>query len=821
MIKSITKLFLVFTLFAFVEPVTEGMYFDGVNDYIIIPNTTNINSTTTNNRTYETYFKTVDPSGGKQIIMKEGGGTRAVIVYIENGFLVMGAYNRTDYTPTWQGTFYRTPITADTWYHFALIFDNAQPGDATTNPMTVGANNALKFYLDGTLVANLSGYQLGGHNSFRLGYKNETLRFPNCATWTATGPASVEYCFGSVANDTGGNEYYFNGNLWGFRIWNDVRTETEINDNMEIIITTLGTDSLVAALDGDTFNYLNSSNNPQEKVNPNNDIITWSATATTTNWNTGSNWVGGSVPTEHQDAIIPSSTNYPLITSHVIVGDVTIETSAEINVSSSGTFDVKYDLENNGTLTVNDNGSLLIRKSDEVVGTGDYNIQKNSPTYTGAYFYSYWSSPTINTNPGTTFPSNPVVYYFNSAVNNSDWAYNTGNFTPGIGYAIRHESAGGYSTTFTGKPNTGNVVVNVYDTTNLEGEGSDEIAWSTSGDNLVGNPYASAIDWGLVATDLDNANIEGTIYLWNQASAEVGENNVGDYVAYNGTGGSTPGIDGKIASGQGFFVKTNGNGTLTFRPTHQIVSNNSQFFKSSKKVVDPKKQGRSWFKLKRGNLTNTILVGFLKEATNRYDRLYDATFDSSQQSLGFYSVVRGDIKASIQGFPELKRAKKVVKIGFIVDELGDYTIELQQEFINEDYYIYLRDTELKKTIDLRKNAYNFTVDTVGENNTRFKIIYTKKKRKESKGLSKSNGVEEIDSKDFSVYVDEAKELIVEYDFDVDKVNEVIVFDIQGRKVANFTKNQQKIISNLSEGVYIVKAFLENKKIKSKKIVIAN
>ena len=48
----------------------------------------------------------------------------------------------------------------------------------------------------------------------------------------------------------------------GFRVWNDVRTSTEINDNMDNIITTVGTDNLVAALDGDTFTYLDSSNNP-------------------------------------------------------------------------------------------------------------------------------------------------------------------------------------------------------------------------------------------------------------------------------------------------------------------------------------------------------------------------------------------------------------------------------------------------------------------------------------------------------------------------------------------------------------------------------
>jgi len=103
-----------FSAISFAQPSSEGMYFDGVDDNLTVPNTTNINSTTTNNRTYETYFK-VTSTASREIIMKEGGGVRAVILYVENGYLVLGAYNRADYNPRWQGTFYRKAISANTW----------------------------------------------------------------------------------------------------------------------------------------------------------------------------------------------------------------------------------------------------------------------------------------------------------------------------------------------------------------------------------------------------------------------------------------------------------------------------------------------------------------------------------------------------------------------------------------------------------------------------------------------------------------------------------------------------------------------------------
>ena len=208
---------------------------------------------------------------------------------------------------------------------------------------------------------------------------------------------------------------------------------------------------------------------------------------------------------------------------------------------------------------------------------------------------------------------------------------------------------------------------------------------------------------------------EETIWMWDQ-SANAG---AGGYTQFNNTSNL------HIAPGQGFFVRTSANSTITFKTTHQVAANNNQFYRSTN-VKTPKKEGRSWFTFNRGNQTNTVLVGFLEGATNRYDRTYDAPFDINQKSLGFYSVLRGGKKVSIQGFPKLKSDKKVVKLGFVVDKIGEYTIKADEEHINSEYYIYLRDKEQKTTTDLRQKPYTFNVDSIGENNTRFKLIYTKK-----------------------------------------------------------------------------------------------
>ena len=82
----------------------------------------------------------------------------------------------------------------------------------------------------------------------------------------------------------------------------------------------------------------------------------------------------------------------------------------------------------------------------------------------------------------------------------------------------------------------------------------------SSGWNLVGNPYPSAIDWDMVSsmTGLDNA-----VYVWDNANQ-----NYKEWVA--GVGDLTDGI---IPAMQGFFVKANAaSPTLTFQNSQRVHS---------------------------------------------------------------------------------------------------------------------------------------------------------------------------------------------------------------------------------------------------------
>ncbi len=801
-------------------PCTSGFNANGTNDYITVPNTDAINLQNTRNRTIEFWFKPSDITS-RQVLYEEGAQVNTILFFIEKGRIYLGAY-RNNATSNQNRRFFRSAagdIEVGKWSHVALT-------------LTDSPSLTLKWFLDGEEKDSQNGLQVNTHSGdIAIGRNGGNMRFPLdlINNWNSSSiGSSTSETYNSTFTGQINNDYNFEGNISLLRIWNVARTQSEIDTNKSQFLTT-GT-SLVAYQDGDQIKYEAngaSSINGTASSNGSGTTFTWNGSLSKS-YITNANWTGNLAPdvSRAQTVIINSSTNDPILTTEVKVGRLTVNAGAEVIVQNGATLNVFYELTNQGTITVEDGGALIFHSCNTTIaGSGTFNIKRQTPTYSGNDFYSYWSSPLVesDSNPSTIFPDAQLIYSFGAGVSNADWVYNgNSNLKTGLGYAIQNEGLGGQLRTFTGKINEGDIEVNVFYNTNLASEDINNV-WSTAGDNLVGNPYASAIDWDLIAADTDNSDIDGTVYFWNQNTAENGDNNVSDYLQYNLTGGTSNTATGKIASGQGFFVKTSKNSKIIFKTTHQIAANNNQFFRGEDTKQTLQKEGRSWFTFTHKGKTNTLLVGFLKGATNRYDRLYDSEFDTNEKSLGFYSIIRGDKKASIQGFPRLKRDKKVVKLGYAVDQLGEYTIGIQDELINEDYYIYLRDTEQKITVDLRKKKYNFTINSIGENNTRFKIIYTKKKRRtngKSEG-KESYTIKEIDSKDFTVYVDRGQELIVEYDFDIDNIKEISLYNIQGRKVAVFRGNQSKNVSNLATGIYIVNATLKDNSVFNKKIVITN
>jgi hypothetical protein len=566
--------------------------------YFTIPDTDAINLQNVSNRTIEFRFK-ADDMTTRQVLYEEGGNTNAFVIFIEAERLYLGAYrnqaiNNPMKLPV-DRRFFRSgdgQVVEDQWYHVAL---------------TLSGGNTLKWFLDGVEQDSKPGLIVDEHNSnISIGRKGDDLQFPDTSTgWTPSGSGSQTSDSELVNDPSEDPDYVFSGDITLFRIWNVAREQVDIDANKSTLISVFidGQQPNLVAIQEDAAVYFQSDEASPAEIDEvvgaetTNEGVqyTWNG-AGSSNWTEATNWVADVAPTPSrtQNITIQDIGTAPILTSAINVGSLTIESGVDLVINSGATLNVYYNFENNGTVTVQDGGSLIYHNCDSAItGTGGiFNVEKNTPVYTGSDFYSYWSSPVVPAaaNIGTVFPDAEIVYSYDASSNPANWSFEgTGvGMNAGVGYAIQNEGTGGQLRSFSGAINQGVVPVTTYYNPNFDGEDTEGNTWSVSGDNLVGNPYASAIDWDKVIADEDNSEIEGTIYYWNQSSSEVGYNTVTDYLQYNSTGGADVGVTGNIASGQAFFIKmtnpaTSGaadnQATITFKPTHQINGVNTVFYR--------------------------------------------------------------------------------------------------------------------------------------------------------------------------------------------------------------------------------------------------
>ncbi|MEM1003554.1 MAG: T9SS type A sorting domain-containing protein, partial [Bacteroidota bacterium] len=131
------------------------------------------------------------------------------------------------------------------WYHVALVLNNA---------------STLSFYFDGVLQDTRPNFfQIPPHpGDFELARSSTNTRYPDCDVWTSAGTS--EYCLDEITNNDP-SVNYFGGRIYGFRIWDVVRTNEEINDNKDVLITDTSTspgNQLIAFLANDSMNYLDN-----------------------------------------------------------------------------------------------------------------------------------------------------------------------------------------------------------------------------------------------------------------------------------------------------------------------------------------------------------------------------------------------------------------------------------------------------------------------------------------------------------------------------------------------------------------------------------
>jgi hypothetical protein len=418
----------------------------------------------------------------------------------------------------------------------------------------------------------------------------------------------------------------------------------------------------------------------------------------TGNWSAVGNWSNG----------VPTISDYAIID-----GDVTVDVDAAtfdltINAGRSVTISETKSLTVNGTLSNSAGNSGLVIKSG-ATGTGSLiHNTTGVPAKVERYFtgastaWHLLSSPVASQaiNPAFTDPTpanydfycwyEPAVTWvnFKNSTTSPTWndANGSNDFTVGKGYLVEYMGTG-VTKQFTGTLNNGVVS---YDLTN-SGTGL------FAAYNLVGNPFASAIDWKAVSgwsrsfVELNSGGYDMSI--WNDA--------VGNYGSFNSAGASgTNGVTQYIPVGQGFMVKATSAGAFGMDNSVR-VHNNQPYLKSTEEITNILRMKVS------GNLntySDEIVVEFgHQDATGGAEKM----FGFYETSPGLYTVkATGNYSVDFRGEP----GAVVIPVSFKAGVDGDYTLTASQiESFTSTTQITLEDVKTARTQNLMQNPdYTFT-----------------------------------------------------------------------------------------------------------------
>jgi hypothetical protein len=488
-----------------------------------------------------------------------------------------------------------------------------------------------------------------------------------------------------------------------------------------------------------------------------------------------------------------------------------------------------------GNITFGDDASLIQTKAVTTnANAGTIKMQREASNL-NLNDYMYWAAPVTGFDIANIPGSSALTYQWDPTAGNTGMPASTGNWVSasglmsvGEGYIKRVPSGANFTTVFTGIPNNGVIDVDVFKSSVPEPISSADKHW-----NLIGNPYPSAINAETFL--LANTNLVGFVNLWTRGDglfndgavtdpfyADFEYNYADEYLTHNGTGSSPSGFDGKIASGQAFFVQVldaSSDTDVRFNNAmrHDGAENaydNSAFFRSSNpettRDTTLEKQ-LIWLGLvNESNASSNALLGYVDGATDGVDRMYDAP--RSGQGMSIYSVVE-DAKMTIQGRSYPFDTGDTVALGVDLIEDGIYKIAIDtvegSVFENERQGIYLEDTYLNVVHDLRATPYSFA-GVAGTVKDRFVLRYT---------ADQQLSVDEQQKLNTFIYVKEER-LYVKSSQNIEAI---VLYDLTGKQVVTF-----KLHDNVSQsfstafqyprGAYIAVINLEGNLVIGKKLI---
>jgi hypothetical protein len=348
---------------------------------------------------------------------------------------------------------------------------------------------------------------------------------------------------------------------------------------------------------------------------------------------------------------------------------------------------------------------------------------------------------------------------------------------------------------FIGVLNTGSVTKTLTYTPSVGG------ATTADGFNLVGNPYASPINFD-TASNWTKTNIENKFWCYNPNTSNYG---IYDAVAHTGTNGITR----YIASGQAFFVRATSASAprITFTENVKCKQIGNSYFKPNKNpaafpmlrmtlIDDSADFDEALILIDSVNGTpqptdDRDAAKFFNDALNIY------TVTANKSNLAFNAInvpgASDTINVSVWSYDSTSISTKHHKISFSEFESIDPSINL-----------YLLDNYLNVVTNIRStNEYDFmiTTDVNSYGNGRFKIILNNTNTSLPTTFKKQNIV---------LYPNPANEKLYlqSLDFSTSTIN-YIIYDLMGREIMKGNSSLENSISEinidtLEKGNYLIR-----------------
>lgn len=530
---------------------------------------------------------------------------------------------------------------------------------------------------------------------------------------------------------------------------------------------------------------------------------------------------------------------------------------------------VKQDvnLQNNAAMLLRNGGQLLQGTIGASANSGGGKLSVFQEGNVDNFEYNYWCSPVgnasaasgneafgismlnrptlVNTSvPATILPMASLdgattnsslaiapfwVFRFLSSVNYSDWIA-TGAATsiaPGEGFTMKGTSGtdnifaengvvnnpgGAQRYDFQGKPNDGNIIINV----------------ATAKMTLTGNPYPSAID--LRSFLLAQTNCTGVAYFWEQdktVNSHVLANYQGGYgvyaagsnlytapifYGYNSAGSELAAVgSGTFYArefspiGQGFMIEGAANGTVTMSNTYRVFKKEgvdtsfsrrsggeNTILSANSDAITPHITFNVWL---NDVAVRQLILSFSPLATDGVDRAWDAKSAGSEVSDSYFPIAGDEYSIAAVNFDINKRIPIAFKNS--VAQTFKITVSDMVNFSDADH-VYLHDKLNGTYFEILNNVEQFSAPA-GNDLTRYEITF----------VNDQLNVPDLSDSSFAVLQNNALEQLEIANPEQLDIKSCSIYDMTGKLVILKTKlgaESRYVFSTagLSDGVYIVR-----------------